>query len=351
MRLANVNEAMYGKEPSALDTPLSVLLDYYSQAHSKEEKKKWFLEYYESPSSVKSGKLQYVASLPDSMFITAGTLARIYLRGLKTNEILTNLTQFEEQFVAEGKKVSAKNESEEDRKARLKEAAAKREIQLQIGEIDHQIDEFILNNYKSSFDPMKWLQGNKVPPTTMEKIRSRVLKLRDEILGSETDPELAEGYSHMTKRKKRDFVLFLEEIAACKVEKGKKPRKPRKAKAKSPAKLVQHLKYLKEFKDLKIQSIDPADIIGATSLWVYNVKYRTLTNYKSDTALSVKGSTLLNMSDESVGKKVRKPESLISQIPTMGKVPLKKVLDELKTTEIQPTGRINKDTIILRAIK
>ena len=351
MRLANVNEAMYGKEPTALDTPLSDLLTYYSQAHTKEEKKKWFLEYYDSPSSVKTGKLQQISALPDSMFVTAGTLARIYLRGLKTDEILSNLAQFEIQFEAEGKKVSAKNETEEDRKARLKEATAKREIQLQIGEIDHQIDEFILNNYNSSFDPMKWMRGNKVSPATMEKIRSRVLKLRDEIVGSETDPELAEGYSHITKRKKRDFVLFLEEIAACKVEKGNTTRKPRKVKAKSPEKLVKRLKYLKEFKDLKIQSIDPTEIIGATSLWVYNVKYRTLTNYKSESGLSVKGCTLLNISDDSVGKKVRKPEGIIGQISTMGKVPLKKVLDDLTTTEIQPTGRINKDTIILRAIK
>ena len=183
------------------------------------------------------------------------------------------------------------------------------------------------------------------------KIRSRVLKLRDEIVGSETDPELAEGYSHITKRKKRDFVLFLEEIAACKVEKGKTTRKPRKVKAKSPEKLVQRLKYLKEFKDLNLTSIDPTEIIGATSLWVYNTKYRILTNYKSDTGLSVKGSTLLNISDDSVGKKVRKPEMVVPTILSLGKVPLKKVLDDLTTSQIQPNGRINKDTIILRAIK
>ena len=353
MRIANVNEAMYGKEPSALDTPLSDLLDYYSQAHTKEEKKKWFLEYYKSDLEIseKSGKLQEISALPDSMFVTAGTLARIYLRGLKNDEILSNLAQFEIQFEAEGKKVSAKNENEEVRKARLKEATAKREVQFQIGEIDHQIDEFILNNYKSSFEPMKWVRGNKISPATMEKISSRVLKLRDEILGSETDPELAEGYSHITKRKKRDFVLFLEEIAACKVEKGKTTRKPRKVKAKSPEKLVKRLKYLKEFKDLNLTSIDPTEIIGATSLWVYNTKYRILTNYKSDTGLSVKGSTLLNISDDSVGKKVRKPEMVVPTILSLGKVPLKKVLDDLTTSQIQPNGRINKDTIILRAIK
>lgn len=45
MRIANVNEAMYGKEPSAKDS-LSTLLDYYSKAHTKEEKKTWFLEWY-----------------------------------------------------------------------------------------------------------------------------------------------------------------------------------------------------------------------------------------------------------------------------------------------------------------
>ena len=128
-------------------------------------------------------------------------------------------------------------------------------------------------------------------------------------------------------------------------------RSPRKAKAKTPEKLVKRLNYMQEFKDLKIKSIDPTDIIGATSLWVYNTKYRILTNYKSDTGLSVKGSTLLNISDDSVGKKVRKPEMVVPTILSLGKVPLKKVLDDLTTSQIQPNGRINKDTIILRAIK
>ena len=84
---------------------------------------------------------------------------------------------------------------------------------------------------------------------------------------------------------------------------------------------------------------------------MYNTKYRILTNYKSDTGLSVKGSTLLNISDDSVGKKVRKPEMVVPTILSLGKVPLKKVLDDLTTSQIQPNGRINKDTIILRAIK
>lgn len=351
MRIANVNEAMYGKEPDAKTSSLSTLLDYYAQAHTKEEKKKWFLSYFESPSSEKTGTLKMVASLPDSMFASAGTLARIWMRGLKSNEVYDKLLEFEEKLVADGRKHQNQTETEEAKKARLKELTLAREAQDQISFVDSQIDSFIENGYKSNFNMASWAKSVKVSTQTMDKIRARVEKLRDELIESATDPDLAEGYSHITKRKKRDFIEFLDSIASHKITKAVSSRKPRKTKAKTPEKLVKNLKFLKEFKDLKLTSIDPTDIIGATSLWVYNTKYRVLTNYLSDKGLSVKGSTLLNMSDESVGKKVRKPEQVVSAIATMGKVPLRKVLDGLTTTAISPNGRINKDIVLLRAIK
>jgi hypothetical protein len=176
--------------------------------------------------------------------------------------------------------------------------------------------------------------------------------LYDEVVLSASDPDLAEAYSHLTPRKKRDFLAFLSGILSTKVEKvSRKPSGPRKTKAKTPDKLVKSLKYLPSFPELRLTSIDPKEIVGATSLWVYNTKYRILTNYVSDSGLSVKGSTLLNISDASVGKKLRKPESVVTLIPSMGKVLLKKVMDNLTTNDIKPTGRINTDTVILRAIK
>ena len=352
-RIANVTEAMYGKEPSPSDTSLANLLDYYSQAHTKEEKKKWFLEYYKSPSSIKTGNLKLIESLPDNQFVQAGTLARIWLRGCQLPQVGNNLEEFEAKLLAEACALKFQTDSAAEKKSRLKNLLAIQNAHDLVSQIDEQIDLCIQTNCVSKFDIEKWIKQNPTLTSDIQDtIHRRVQKLYDEVVLSARDPDLAEAYSHLTTRKKRDFLAFLSGILSTKVEKAsRKPSGPRKTKAKTPDKLVKSLKYLPSFPELRLTSIDPKEIVGATSLWVYNTKYRILTNYVSDSGLSVKGSTLLNISDASVGKKLRKPECLVTLIPSMGKVLLKKVMDNLTTNDIKPTGRINTDTVILRAIK
>ena len=353
-RIANVTEAMYGKEPSPSDTSLANLLDYYSQAHTKEEKKKWFLEYYKSTSSIKTGNLKLIESLPDNQFIQAGTLARIWLRGGKLPQVGNNLEEFEAKLLAEGRALKSQSDSAGEKKSRLKNLLASQNANDLVSQIDEQIDLCIQTNCVSKFDIEKWVKRNPTLTSDIQDtIHRRVQKLYDEVVLSASEPDLAEAYSHLTTRKKRDFLAFLSGILSTKVEKvSRKPRGgPRKTKAKTPDKLVKYIKYMPSFEDLKLTSIDPKEIVGATSLWVYNTKYRILTNYVSDSGLSIKGTTLLNISDASVGKKLRKPECLVTLIPSMGKVLLKKVMDNLTTNDIKPTGRINTHTVILRAIK
>ena len=362
-RIANVTEAMYGKEPSASDTSLAHLLDYYSQAHTKEEKKKWFLEYYKSPSSIKTGNLKLIESLPDNQFVQAGTLARIWLRGCQLPQVGNKLEEFEAELLAAGCLAKLQIDSAAEKKSRKKSLLAIQNANDLVSQIDEQIDFCIQNNCVSKFDMSQWAKRNPTLTSDIQAtIQRRVQKLYDEVVLSSSDPDLAEAYSYLTNRKKRDFLAFLSGILSTKVEKAsRKSSGPRKTKAKTPDKLVKSLKYLQSFPELRLTSIDPKDIIGATSLWVYNTKYRILTNYVSDSGLSVKGSTLLNISDASVGKKLRKSEctvtrhsaeSVVTLIPSMGKVPLKKVMDNLTTNnDITPTGRINTDTVILRARK
>ena len=352
-RIANVTEAMYGKEPLASDTSLAYLLDYYSQAHTKEEKKKWFLEYYKSPSSIKTGNLKLIESLPDNQFVQAGTLARIWMRGCQLPQVGNNLEEFEAKLLAEACALKFQTDSAAEKKSRKKSLLAIQNANDLVSQIDEQIDLCIQNNCVSKFDMGQWTKRNPTITSDIQAtIQRRVQKLYDEVVLSASDPDLAEAYSHLTNRKKRDFLAFLSGILSTKVEKAsRKPSGPRKTKAKTPDKLVKYIKYMPSFEELKLTSIDPKDIIGATSLWVYNTKYRILTNYVSDSGLSIKGTTLLNISDASVGKKVRKPESLVTLIASMGKVPLKKVMDNLTTNDITPTGRINTDTVILRASK
>jgi hypothetical protein len=68
--------------------------------------------------------------------------------------------------------------------------------------------------------------------------------------------------------------------------------------------------------------------------------------------IQVKGTTLTGYDIEtSTSKSLRKPDVSIQALLGAGKVSLRKFIDEIKTVESKPNGRINEDTILLRIIK
>ena len=68
--------------------------------------------------------------------------------------------------------------------------------------------------------------------------------------------------------------------------------------------------------------------------------------------LSVRGSTITGFDEAtSITKKVRNPRQLLPAVLNLGKVPLRQVMGNLKTTEQKANGRINADTILLRVLK
>ena len=99
---------------------------------------------------------------------------------------------------------------------------------------------------------------------------------------------------------------------------------------------------------------DPANIVGATQLWIFNTKTRKLGVYNSIDAggLSVKGTTITNYNEStSIQKTVRKPEVILPNVLKGGKIILKKLLPDINAVEQALTGRINSDIILLRVIK
>ena len=111
------------------------------------------------------------------------------------------------------------------------------------------------------------------------------------------------------------------------------------------------MKYAKESKELKIVSINPADIIGGSTLWVYNAKTRKLGKYvaASYQTLGIKGTTITGFDeDKSVCKTLRKPDEKLKEFARAGKVQLRKFLEEIKATETIGNGRINADMVLLR---
>ena len=191
------------------------------------------------------------------------------------------------------------------------------------------------------------------------------LKKLDERLQDEWN-QLKEGYSHLKKSDIKKLTVAIEDLMTALdfiIESAKATRKPRKAKPKSASKLVEKLKYLKADEKYKLASVAPEDIIGASELWVFNIKTRKLGKYvaqnidpkgmgREGSGLSVKGTTIIGYNEkESIQKTIRKPEEVLREFKAAGKVKLRKFLEEIKTTDIKLNGRINTDTIILKVVQ
>ena len=175
--------------------------------------------------------------------------------------------------------------------------------------------------------------------------------------------QLKEGYAHLKKADIKNYTIAIEELLLALdfvIDSAKVNRKPRKSKPKSAEKLVEKLKYLKTDSKYKLASINPADVIGANELWVFNIKTRKLGKYiaknidpkgmmREGTGLSVKGTTILGYDEAlSIQKTLRKPDEQLKDFKSSGKVALRKFLDDIATTDTKLNGRSNPETVLLK---
>lgn len=180
-------------------------------------------------------------------------------------------------------------------------------------------------------------------------------EIREVISGKDAD--VKEGYSNIKKAVAKRIEKLLEEIitAANVIAKvAKAQRKTRKKKAPSTSRMVAKLKYLERHNELGIASVNPADIVGAKELWVYNVKYRKLGCYTAFDAagLGVKGASIVGYSEDlSREKTLRKPKEQLKDFMGSGKVKLRKFLDNIKAVDTKLKGRINNNIVLLKVFK
>jgi len=231
-----------------------------------------------------------------------------------------------------------------------------------IAEIEDQVDKFIEDPKAfKKFDSLKFFRKIQVNQAHARHIRSYYEGILGEYLMlqkpvSEQDEQLREGYSHLDKADiKKAVELFQGIIGACDLitAESKASRKTRSPKPKSAEKLVAKMKFCKSDEKYKVASINPADIIGCNELWVFNTKTRKIGKYianEHDT-LQVKGTTIQFFNEnESVAKTLRKPEQQLAEFNKSGKVQLRKFLSNIKGVETKLNGRINNDTVILKAV-
>lgn len=225
-----------------------------------------------------------------------------------------------------------------------------------LGELEGQYDE-LSTNKKFTFKTYDFLVANNVPQSQLNKYEEVFQSKFDELKMAfeKQDEQLVEGYSHLkTADFKRYFAYIDQTLTEIEQYRGikKATKKVRVKRAVSKEKVVAKLKYAKEDKSLKLVSINPADIVGAQELWVYNTKTRKLGKYVAVDqyqTLSVKGTSIINFSEtKSTSKTLRKPEEKLKEFAKAGKIDLRKFLENIKATETRLNGRISVDVLLLK---
>ena len=174
------------------------------------------------------------------------------------------------------------------------------------------------------------------------QLRKKNLKfeeLDDEGDYDSDDRQLLEAYEDLDNELVLKFIKAFDNIfEACDYMIGiaNANRKPRAKKIKSPEQLVAKMQFKTADDKMNLTSIDPAEIIYAEELWVYNTKTRKLGHYKAKvldprgmnrpgTGLMVKGTSIKGFDEEnSIQKTLRKPEQQLKEFANSGP---KKVVD------------------------
>ena len=226
-----------------------------------------------------------------------------------------------------------------------------------IGELEGLVDEYGIKGSAKDVNPYQWMIDNEVKSMHASKIvdhfKKNIVELFDAEAGN--DPDLVEGYSGYSKTRIRNIIACISKIikdAERIAENQKVARKPRKKKAVPIEKQVSKLNYKERDDDFKIQSVNPTKIPGSSQVWVFNTKTRKLGVYYALDAsgISVKGSSLMGYSTESIEKTLRKPDDILQKVTSGGKLVLRKLMSEIKSKSYELSGRINKDVIILRIV-
>lgn len=264
------------------------------------------------------------------------------------NNFFSNLERISKEIKTEKKKEDKKkNEYVPTIQDRMRE-----QLSTIIGDFDDMFDK---NN--SPPKAFEYLKKINCPQVHISKIRSYYLPIQKEFetLTSKTCPDdLKEGYVHLSKKDIKARLKWFDSLFADldSYENVKRAsRKTRTPKPKSADKLIKSLKYQKEDSTFKLASINPINIIGSEILFTFNTRYKKLTMLVSDGPLSVKGTTVTNFDTvKSFTIILRKPNDIL---PIITKGTIKKIdrtLENLKTKKYEANGRINPNTILLRAL-
>lgn len=342
------------------DSRLGVAFNWYNYFYTIDEVRPWLIDFMKKNGYTKEEIALYNRASVHRTSMSSCVIARMIENGTTVHEDIVNRVHAKIRAVIdEMRLVKEEKVSEEPRVVVSIQDRIREKTNSIIADIDCEVDRFINNGYKKTdFAPYDFLKAKDAKSkSVMDPYVALLEEL--ELAINKTDKQVVEAYEKLKKKQLTDYRDFVKMIITdCERYFGNKAiakvRKPRKKKQISAVQIVKSLKYKKEDAALKVMSIDPINIVGATSIWIYNSKYKKLTVLHSNNAngLSVKGTTIVNI-DEATSqcKTLRKPEEVIQKVLTGGKVILKNLMSQIKTKNSPAIGRVNADTLLLRYIK
>lgn len=371
-----VDEKYTGEEPSFVGVEFKDESDrrlqlmkaffYYNYFNSGKHFKKDLIKYAKDELKYTKDKLELLDYAPDwTSELQSGALLRMRSRGLtlldaEFERIKTNI----EKMLSHGirKSTEVKDDDVEDKPKTpiitIQDRIKNKANETVLGDLEDMLDQWIMGE-SPQIDVYEAMKAAILPAQAAKYVADWAEKHLVEIQGAinKIDPQLVEGYSHLTTKRKKEFSSWFESIIADAQRFGTNTKTVRKARAKKPVSLekqISKLKYLKESPENKLVSINPSLIIGATELWTYNVKYKALTRFIAESGLGfeIKGTTLTKFNtSESQTRTLRKPEETLSEVLSSSKTKAAKLFASLTTKPKEPNGRINEDTIILKVNK
>ena len=349
-------------------------MKYYRMESSSKELKAKVIDWMGKNGYDKKTIASFKKTKDNRCSLTVGSIAACLLKGMQSTRVDFNNGRDTATWLgAEIAKIidEGKNDIDEDA---VKAAEADKpavytpSIQERTRDAALLMTEEIEDAYESyqtdpeNFDPKAFKMLNLLKGKGAKAAHARIIRdfyARDlaelnELSSGEADDQLKEGYKHRTRKQIKNFIAFLQEIeSACNMlmQEAKVNKKPRKTKAVSKDKLVAKLKYKKTDEPLKLVSVNPADIISAQELWVFNSKTRKLGKYVAEEfkELGVKGTTITGFSEmKSVQKTLRKPVEQLAAFKAAGKVVLRRFLEDINAVDTKMNGRLNEETILLK---
>ena len=359
----------FGTEPEWNDEvptslQLSNALNWYSKSwEPKKSVSEFFKVYKDTPSRISALKSIANTRLSPTMC----HLVRMQSRGCKLAKKHTEMIRKHLEYLISGVEREKAALNGETKKVVSIQDAVRDKAREITSDIDAEFDKMIKNKFTSDFSTYNFLQANAVKPllcnyiievyTDMAREFMEVASYRKvKTVDGDDAEQLVEAYKHISTKDLAKILRFISSVindATAWRDNAKKVRKPRKKKDVPVEKKVAKVKYQKEYTPLKLASINPSEILGAQQLWVYNTKYNTVTVYNAldESGLSIKGTSLQNISDTSLTKKIRGKTEVLKSVLKGGKIVLRKLMDEINTKGTLPTSRLNENTVLLRVVK